>query len=80
MDTHSHVHIDRHIPARFSLTQIIILTGGEDAGDGNSNDGSHDDCTIIVVVKLLMLKMVVMTVMMTIRLHLSTRPQFWYRK
>lgn len=77
MDTHSHVHIDRHISAPFSLTQMIKLTGGEDAGDGTSNDGSDDDCiVIIVVVKLPMLKMVVMTVMMMIWLHLSTRPQF----
>lgn len=77
MDTHSHVHIDRHIPAPLSLTQMLILTGGEDAGDGNSNDGSDDDCMVImVVVKLPMLKMVVMTVMMIIWLHLSTRPQF----
>lgn len=77
MDTHSHVHIDRHIPAPFSLTQMIILSGGEDAGDGNSDDGSDGDRTIIVVVvKLLMLKMVAMTVMMMIQLHLSTRPQF----
>lgn len=77
MDTHSHVHIDRHIPAPFSLTQMLILTGGEDAGDGDSNDSSDDDCMVImVVVKLPMLKMVVMTVMMIIWPHLSTRPQF----